>query len=96
MKKNKTMPRYSELFKKNALDMVFNCGYSVHKAASLVGIGAGTLYRWKSKKEIDDIKSNVINYKNSIPEIIQLREENKKLAKQNQILKRTMLILSEN
>lgn len=96
MIKNNKNPRYSILFKKNALDMLLNCGHSVHKTANLVGVGVGTLYRWKSQQEIENIKIDSINDKKDISEIIQLRQKNKKLTKENRILKNTILIFSEN
>lgn len=96
MTKNNKKTRYSVLFKKNALDMVLNYGYSVHKAAELVGVGAGTLYRWKSQQKIEEMRSNSTNDKKDISEIIQLRQENKKLVKENKTLKNTILIFSKN
>ena len=96
MTKNNKKTRYSVLFKKNALDMVLNCGYSVHKAAELVGVGAGTLYCLKYQQKIEEMRSNSINDKKDISEIIQLRQENKKLVKENKTLKNTILIFSKN
>jgi transposase len=91
--------RYTEEYKKEALELWRNSGRSAAKVAAELGIRAPLLYRWarpkgqsnssvsesKSRQSVEEIES----------EIRRLRAENAKLLEQREVLKKSLGILSE-
>jgi len=45
---------YSQGFKKEAVALVLNQGYSAPEAVRSLGIAANMLYRWRQKSKIND------------------------------------------
>jgi transposase len=91
--------RYTEEYKREALELWRNSGRSAAHVAAELGIRAPLLYRWarpkcQSKPSASDLKS-----KRSVEEleaeIRRLRAENTKLLEQREVLKKSLGILSE-
>ena|ERR1043166_2046178 len=87
--------RYSEEYKKEALELWRNSGRSVAKVAAELGIRAPLLYRWaRPKRQANESKSER-SMEELEAEIRRLRAENAKLLEQREVLKKSLGILSE-
>ena len=87
--------RYTEEYKKEALELWRNSG----RSAAELGIRAPLLYRWARPKRQANLSGNESNSGHSVEEleaeIRRLRTENAKLLEQREVLKKSLGILSE-
>lgn len=77
---------YTVEFKKEAVALVTEQGYSVSKAAESLGITDKLLYNWKAKFEAEQSGSTLNEDERA--ELKRLRKENKKLKMEKEILKK--------
>lgn len=82
-RKNRT---YSTEYKKEAVALVTEQGYSVSEAATSLGITAKLLYNWKAKFEQEQEDSSLKEDERS--ELRRLRKEVKTLKMEREILKK--------
>ena len=91
--------RYTEEYKKEALELWRASGPSAAKIAAELGIRAPLLYRWARPKRQANHSKAELNAGRSVEEleaeIRRLRAENTKLLEQREVLKRSLGILSE-
>jgi transposase len=91
--------RYSEEYKKEALELWRNSGRSAAKVAAELGIRAPLLYRWARPKRQANHSAHESKSGRSVEEleaeIRRLRAENAKLLEQREVLKKSLGILSE-
>ncbi|GAD75344.1 putative transposase [Vibrio azureus NBRC 104587] len=77
---------YTNDFKREAVALVTEQGYSVTKAAASLGITDKLLYNWKAKFEAE--QSGEALTADERAELIKLRKENKELRMEKDILKK--------
>ena len=77
---------YSKEFKQEAVALVTNQGYSVPEAARALGINPNLIYNWRTK--LLDENNNAILTINEREELKKLRNENKVLRMEKEILKK--------
>ena len=77
---------YTTEFKKEAVALVTEQGYSVAKAAESLGITDKLLYNWKAKFE--EKRSGSVLSDDERSELIKLRKDNKRLQMEREILKK--------
>lgn len=77
---------YTVEFKKEAVALVTEQGYSVSKAAESLGITDKLLYNWKTKFEAE--QSGTTLNEDERAEFKRLRKENKELKMEKEILKK--------
>jgi transposase len=91
--------RYTEEYKKEALELWRNSGRSAAKVADELGIRALLLYRWAWPKRQSNSSASESKSKRGVEEleaeIRRLRAENTKLLEQREVLKKSLDILSE-
>jgi len=91
--------RYSEEYKKEALELWRNSGRSAAKVAAELSIRAPLLYRWARPKPQANHSAHESKSGRSVEEleaeIRRLRVENAKLLEQREVLKKSLGILSE-
>ena len=80
-----TKKKYSIEFKEEAVKLVTEQGYKISEAARNLGIRSNMLSRWKREFEEESIGSRS---KSDDAELKQLREENRKLKMEKEILKK--------
>lgn len=86
MKQKRTMKRYSNEFKEEAVALINEHGYSVAKAAEAVGVSAAMLYKWKDKIEAQACGTALSADERD--ELNRLRKENRELRMEKEILKK--------
>lgn len=89
-KEKRVVKRYAMEFKIDAVKLVVEQGYSVVEAAQRLGISDKSLYKWKEQYLEGRL---VVGYKRAQPtveeaELRKLKEENKRLKMENEILKK--------
>jgi len=98
-KPSRDRARYSEEYKKEALELWRNSGRSAAKVAAELGIRAPLLYRWARPKRQPNHCAHESKSGRSVEEleaeIRRLRAENAKLLEQREVLKKSLGILSE-
>jgi transposase len=77
---------YTEDFKRDAVALVTEQGYSVAEAARSLDVGANLLGRWKRQHE-EQASDDVLNL-DEREELKQLRKENRLLRMEKDILKK--------
>jgi len=77
---------YTEDFKRDAVALVTEQGYSVAEAARSLDVGANLLGRWKRQHE-EQVGGEVLNM-DEREELKQLRKENRLLRMEKDILKK--------
>jgi len=90
MEKNEKKRQYSIEFKIDAVKLVQDEGYSVAKAAQRLGISPKNLYHWKRQYEEGRLVPGM-NRAQATPEeaeLRRLREENRQLKLETEILKK--------
>lgn len=91
--------RYTDQYKREALELWRNSGRSAAKVATELGIRPPLLYRWARLESITKTASSGGSSKRSVEELErenrQLRQENAKLLEQREVLKKSLGILSE-
>jgi len=86
MSEKRTNKQYSAEFKEEAVALVQDQGYSVSEAAKSLGIGTSLLYKWKEKIEAQHADKAISEDERS--ELKRLRQENKTLRMEKEILKK--------
>jgi transposase len=91
--------RYTEEYKKEALELWRNSGRSAAKVAAELGIRAPLLYRWAHLEREPNATKAQSKTARSVEEleaeVRRLRTENAKLLEQREVLKKSLGILSE-
>ena len=90
--------RYTDEYKKEALELWRSSGRSAAKVAAELGIRAPLLYRWAHLEREPEAKARSTTGHSVAEleaEIGRLRAENSKLLEQREVLKKTLGILSE-
>lgn len=83
-----TRRRYSEEFKRDAVELVTEQGYSMAEAARSLGVHANLIRYWKDKLvEGKDEKQNSVLSESERAELHRLREENRKLRMEREIFR---------
>ncbi len=82
---------YTAEFKKEAVALVTEHGYSVSKAAESLGITDKLLYNWKAKFEAEQSGSSLNADEKA--ELLKLRKEVKELRMEKEILKKASALL---
>ena len=77
---------YTQEFKKEAIALVTEQGYSVAEAARSLGLNANLLYKWKDQQEAQ--ASGAALSADEREELKTLRAENKRLRMEKDILKK--------
>jgi transposase len=95
----RTKARYTEEYKREALELWRASGRSAAKVAAELGIRAPLLYRWAHLDREPDAAKAESKPGRSVAEleaeIRRLRAENTKLLEQREVLKKSLGILSE-
>jgi transposase len=86
----KTRKRYTREFKQDAVRLVTEQGYTRAEAARNLGLNANMLCRWVQELEADEAEAFRGNGKARVQqqELRRLREENRRLKLEREILKR--------
>jgi len=91
--------RYSEGFKQHAIELLLTGNMSMNQLAKELGITLDSLRVWKAKylQRAGGIKRNGQNVSAADleKEVRELREENERLRRQREILKKALGILSD-
>ena len=89
--------QYSKQFKLDAVKLVTEQGYKVSEAARSLGIDEGILRRWKEQLTAADRHAFPGNGKmnSEKEELIRLRQENKQLKMEKEILKKAAAFLAK-
>jgi transposase len=82
--------RYTTQFKKEAVELVLHQDYTLSQAASSLGIGRGILGRWRKEYREQGLNSfpGAGHQSPEVEELKRLREENRKLKLEKEILKK--------
>ena len=86
MKQKRVYKTYTQEFKKEAVALVTDQGYSVAEAARSLGLNANLLYKWKEQQEAQ--ASGAVLSLDEREELKTLRAENKRLRMEKDILKK--------
>lgn len=88
---------YSKEFKRDAVSLVVDQGYTRVEAAKSLGIGSPMLGRWvrEYKRNTDDAFRGRGNLQLEQEEIRQLREEVKRLKMEKEILKKAAVFFAK-
>jgi transposase len=91
--------RYTDQYKREALELWRNSGRSAAEVATKLGIRPPLLYRWARRTRVSKSTSPGGGSTRSVEELErenrQLRQENAKLLEQREVLKKSLGILSE-
>lgn len=93
MKQKRVYKTYTQEFKKEAVALVTDQGYSVAEAARSLGLNANLLYKWKEQQEAQ--ASGAVLSLDEREELKTLRAENKRLRMEKDILKKASVDSSE-
>jgi transposase len=88
----RTRKKYTQEFKEDAVKLVTEQGYKISEAARNLGIGANMLGRWK--KEFEEEANGLRLPSDERAELSRLREENRRLKMEREILKKAAAHLS--
>lgn len=83
--------RHDEAFKKEAVNLVLEQGYSVPQAAQALGIATSLLYKCKAQQTQVPVLSS-----DEKAELIRLRKENKQLKMEQEILKKASAYFAQH
>jgi transposase len=83
---SETRRKYSREFKEEAVALVTEQGYSLTEAANSLGIRTNMLSKWKQKFEAE--QSGEVLKSDERAELVKLRQENKRLKMEKEILKK--------
>lgn len=86
----KRRKRYTREFKKEAIELVTVQGYTIAEAARSLGISRGMLGQWRRRllKDRQNAFPGSGHQSTELEELKQLREENRKLRIEKEILKK--------
>ena len=92
-----TRKQYSKEFKLDAINLVQDQGYSRSEAAKNLGVNAQMLGRWIKEHQADDGQAFRGNGKLTLEqtEIRQLKEENRQLKMEKEILKKATVFFAK-
>ena len=92
-----TRKKYSNEFKLDAIDLVLEQGYSLVEASKSLGINTNMLGRWIREQQSDDDKAFRGNGKLTPEqlEIRRLKEENRQLKMEKEILKKATVFFAK-
>ncbi len=85
--------RFGQAFKDEAVKLVEVNGVKVHQAASELGIGRSTLEKWLREYRNSESKGLSAGEKS---ELKQLREENRKLKLEKELLKKATVYFAKH
>src|SRR5262245_48360164 len=88
--------RFTQEFKESAVKLVQEQGYTVAQAAKSLGIDAGSLRGWMKKFSIVQDKVGRTGDRGVQAELRRLREENKRLRLEREILKKATVFFAKN
>ena len=91
-KKKTTRNRYTDEFRKEAVALVTEQGYSVKEASQSLGLSEQLLYRWKRK--LTQPESGLDEKERE--ELKRLRKENKRLKMEQDILKKASAFFAKD
>lgn len=94
MGQNRTYKTYSSEFKKEAIALITDQGYSVSDAAKSLGVNANLLYKWKERQAAEE--QGVVLTMNEREELKRLRAENKRLRLEKEILKKASALFAQD
>ncbi|BBP47022.1 hypothetical protein THMIRHAS_23950 [Thiosulfatimonas sediminis] len=94
MSQKRTYKTYTDEFKKEAVALVTDQGYSVAEAAESLGVRTNLIYKWKDKLEAQANGSGLSQDERA--ELKQLRAENKRLKLEKEILKKASALLAQD
>ena len=86
MNQKRVYKTYTQEFKKEAVALVTDQGYSVAEAARSLGVNTNLLYKWKEQQEAQ--ASGAALSTDEREELKKLRAENKRLRMEKDILKK--------
>ena len=86
MSQKRTYKQYTKEFKREAVALVTEQGYSVSEAANSLGIATNMLYKWKEKIEAE--RDGQTLQEDEREELRRLRKEVKELRMEKEILKK--------
>ena len=86
MNQKRVYKTYTQEFKKEAVALVTDQGYSVAEASRFLGVNANLLYKWKEQQEAQ--ASGAALSTDEREELKKLRAENKRLRMEKDILKK--------
>ncbi|MDV5228060.1 IS3 family transposase [Providencia manganoxydans] len=84
--KRKTSKQYTETFRKEAVNLVLEQGYTVPQAAKALDIPTKLLYSWRKRYEKEGLPGALTLTERQ--ELLALRKENKLLKMEKEILKK--------
>ncbi|MBC8946295.1 transposase [Xenorhabdus indica] len=84
--KRKSPQKFTDNFKREAVNLVVEQGYTVPLAAETLGISTKLLYTWR-KQAVEQAKPGALTTEER-QELSQLRKENKQLKMEKEILKK--------
>jgi transposase len=87
--------RYSEQFKRDAVRLVIEEGYTVNAAAESVGVTHTTMTRWVDRYG-DDADRSKRKYASKDDEIDALRDEVRRLRMEREILKKATAFFAKD
>ena len=87
--------RYSDQFKREAVRLVTDEGYSINRAAEAVGVVHTTLSKWVARLGTEMPQSKV-TYASDADEVRALREENRRLRMERDILKKAAVFFAND
>ncbi len=90
MNKKQERVKYTKEFKKDAINLVTEQGYSANEAARRLGVGQSNVSRWvrEFRKEQQSGAEGEIPRKELEAEVKRLRKENQRLQMEREILKK--------
>ncbi|HCI96926.1 MAG TPA: hypothetical protein DHV44_11700 [Providencia sp.] len=84
--KRKSPKQYTERFKKEAINLILEQGYTVQQAANALGITTKLLYAWRKRHEAENKPNALTPFERQ--ELLALRKEVKQLKMEKEILKK--------
>lgn len=94
MSQSRTYKTYSSEFKKEAVALITDQGYSVSDAAKSLGVNANLLYKWKERQAAEEQGFALTT--NEREELKHLRAENKRLRLEKEILKKASALFAQD
>jgi transposase len=88
--------QYAADFKRDAVALVIQQGYSVAEAAKNLGVNAGVLRRWKTEMERTGAFPGKGHQMPDQAELHHLREENRRLRMERDILKKATVFFASD
>lgn len=86
--------RYSEQFKRDAVRLVIEEGYSRKKAGQAVGVHSKTIEDWI--RRFGDVSPDQIKFASQQDELNHLRQENRRLRMEREVLKKAAIYFAQD